>query len=102
MQTLGGDVEVLGFGEALHGSEELLRLRNRIFRRLVIRHGFTAFAMESSFPRASAVNEFVLGAGAAVYEEIQETGFSHGFGRRQSTRASDAGDQSGVDRGAWS
>lgn len=57
VHALGRDVELLGFGEALHGSGELLKLRNRIFRHLVIEHGFTAIAIETSFPRAGAVNE---------------------------------------------
>src|SRR5687768_6004034 len=48
---LGKSVELLGFGEALHGGEEILVLRNRLFQRLVEAHGYTAIAVESSFPR---------------------------------------------------
>ena len=50
--SLGGSVELLGFGEALHGGEEILLLRNRLFQRLVETHGYSAIAIESSFPRA--------------------------------------------------
>ncbi|MEA2736089.1 MAG: erythromycin esterase, partial [Humisphaera sp.] len=83
-----GPVELLGFGEALHGGEEILILRNRLFQRLVEAHGYSAIAVESSFPRAHVVNEYVAGrgAGAASYDTVQETGFSHGFGRLEANR----------------
>jgi len=57
------EVRLLGFGEALHGGEEILLLRNRLFQRLVERHGFTAIAIESSFPQSRFVNEHVGGGG---------------------------------------
>jgi erythromycin esterase-like protein len=79
--ALGDDVELLGFGEALHGGEELLVLRNRLFQRLVEAHGYRAIAIESSFPRAGDVNDYVAGRGPASYEAVQESGFSHGFGK---------------------
>jgi erythromycin esterase-like protein len=50
--SLGDSVELLGFGEALHGGEDILILRNRLFQRLVEAHGYSAIAIESSFPRA--------------------------------------------------
>ena len=49
---LDDSVELLGFGEALHGGDEILMLRNRLFQRLVETHGYSAIAIESSFPRA--------------------------------------------------
>lgn len=79
-------VELLGFGEALHGGEDLLILRNRLFQRLVTAHGYSAIAVESSFPRARVVNEYIAGHGRATYETIQETGFSHDFGRLEANR----------------
>jgi erythromycin esterase-like protein len=80
IDSLGGEVALLGFGEALHGGEELLVLRNQLFQRLVEAHGYSAIAIESSFPRGSIVNEYVLGRGPASYEALQETGFSRRFG----------------------
>ena len=46
----GDPAVLLGFGEALHGGEEILLLRNLLFKRLVEVHGFSAIALESSFP----------------------------------------------------
>jgi len=62
--ALGGSVELLGFGEALHGGDDILILRNRLFQRLVEAHGYSAIAIESSFPRARVVNEYVSGRGS--------------------------------------
>ena len=84
--ALGDAVELLGFGEALHGGEDILILRNRLFQRLVEAHGYSAIAIESSFPRAHAVNEYVAGRGPAAYEAVRDTGFSHSFGRLDANR----------------
>ncbi|NPV61634.1 MAG: erythromycin esterase family protein [Methanotrichaceae archaeon] len=86
MASLGRCVELLGLGEALHGGEDILRLRNRLFQRLVQNHGFCAIATESSFPRAHAVNEYLAGRGPACYEDVKVAGFSHGFGRLEANR----------------
>ena len=84
--TLGDAVELLGFGEASHGGEELLALRNRLFQRLVEAHGYSAIALESSFPRGWAINEYIAGRGPATYDAVQEVGFSHNFGRLDANR----------------
>jgi len=84
--SLGDSVELLGFGEALHGGEDILILRNRLFQRLVEAHGYSAIAIESSFPRAHIVNEYVAGRGLASYEAVQDTGFSHASGKLDAHR----------------
>src|SRR5919205_1837779 len=84
--SLGDSVELLGFGEALHGGEDILILRNRLFQRLVETHGYSAIAIESSFPRARLVNEYIAGRGSESSEAVQDTGFSHGFGQLEANR----------------
>ncbi len=85
--SLGDAVELLGFGEALHGGEEMLILRNRLFQRLVEEHGYSAIAIESSFPRAQVVNEYVAGRGpAASYDDVRDTGFGQAFGPLEANR----------------
>lgn len=84
--ALGDGVEILGMGEALHGGEELLTLRNRLFRRLVERHGYSAVAIESSYTRGRAVDEYVAGRGPATFEEVREVGLSHGFALLEANR----------------
>src|SRR6266851_8402197 len=84
--ALGDSVALLGFGEALHGGKELLVLRNQLFQRLVEAYGYSAIAIESSFPRGPIVNEYVLGHGPASYAAVQDTGWSHGFGKFEANR----------------
>jgi erythromycin esterase-like protein len=87
MIALPGDaVDVLGFGEALHGGEDLLILRNRLFQRLVEAHGYSAIAIESSFPMSHVVNEYIAGRGPESYEAAQEAGISHNFGKLHANR----------------
>jgi erythromycin esterase-like protein len=85
ISALGPSVELLGFGEALHGSEEMLVLRNRLFARLAEAHGYSAIAIESSFPKGRLMNEFVLGHGPSSYEEVQDAGIGY-FGRLEANR----------------
>lgn len=82
--SLGDPVEPLGFGEALHGGEDILTFRNRLFQRIVEAHGYRA--IEISFPRRRAVNEYAADRGPAPYEAVRDTGFSHGFGRLDAHR----------------
>jgi erythromycin esterase-like protein len=82
----GDGMELLGFGEALHGGEDLLVLRNQLFQRLVEAYGYRAIAIESSFPRGHLINEYVLGRGPTSYKALQHTGFSHDFGKFEANR----------------
>jgi erythromycin esterase-like protein len=86
MASLNDSVELLGFGEALHGGEDILTLRNRLFQHLVEKHGYSAIAIKSSFPRARLINEYIDGRGPVSYEEVQDNGFSHGFGQLEANR----------------
>lgn len=80
-----GTPRILALGEGIHGGEEILLLRNRLFQQLVEQHGYGAIAIESSFPRGRAVNEYVLGRGPRLEDALRE-GFSHGFGSLDANR----------------
>lgn len=84
--ALGDGVALLGLGEPLHGSAEILALRNRVFRCLVEAHGFSAIAVESSYPRSRLVNDYVAGRGATTWDDVQDEGFSYGFRRLEGNR----------------
>jgi len=83
--VLGDAVELLGFGEALHGSEEILVIRNRLFHRLVAAHGYSAVAIEVTSPQARAINEYVAGLRVATDPAVQEW-LSAGFGALDANR----------------
>lgn len=85
--SLGREVELLGFGEALHGGEDILTVRNRFFKRLVAEHGYSAISIESSFTRAWLVNEYVAGRGPASYDGLLGgKGFGQGVGEVEANR----------------
>jgi erythromycin esterase len=86
MSRLGDQVSLLGLGEPLHGGEEFLTFRNRLLRRLVEAHGFSAITLESSYTRARLIDAYISGRGAATYEAIQDKGFSYGSGHYAANR----------------
>jgi erythromycin esterase len=86
MSSIDNSVKIIAIGEALHGGEGYLMLRNKLFQRLVDVYGFSAIAIESSFPKGYIVNGYVNGNGPDSYDSIKETGFSHGFGQLEATR----------------
>ncbi|MEU7134995.1 erythromycin esterase family protein [Streptomyces sp. NPDC046261] len=50
---------VVGIGEASHGSKELFTVKDRLFRQLVTREGFSAFAMEITWSAAARIDAYV-------------------------------------------
>ena len=86
VNSLDTSVQVLGFGEPLHGGEEFLILRNRLFQLLVEAHDFSAIAVESSFVKSYYANEYVAGRGPTNYHTVKDIGFSHSFGAFEANR----------------
>ena len=82
---LGPGVELLALGEALHGSEEILLIRNRLFQRLVEQHGYSGVVLEVSSPQARAINEYVLGERERSDPQV-EAWFGNGFGLLEANR----------------
>jgi erythromycin esterase len=85
MSSLGESIDLLGIGEALHGSEEILLVRNRLFQRLAVAHGYCAVVIEVTAPRARAMNDYVLGLRGPEDEAVQSW-FGRGFGMLESNR----------------
>lgn len=83
--ALDSEVRLLGFGEALHGGEDILRLRNEFFKRLVEKHGYSAIAIESGFPEAQLVDAYVAG-GKGTYADVAKSGFGWSFGTLAANR----------------
>lgn len=53
-------VQVVGLGEATHGTREHFQLKHRLVEYLVREHGFTIFSIEASTPEAYRLNDYVL------------------------------------------
>ena len=61
-----GSSGIVALGESTHGAHEPLAVRNRLFRFLVERLGFTAIALETGLPESRAIAVFVAGGRGAA------------------------------------
>ncbi len=59
LRDLVGDARVVSLGEGTHGTREFFRMKHRILRYLVEEMGFTAFAIEGSWPEANRIDDYV-------------------------------------------
>ncbi|MGH8881715.1 MAG: erythromycin esterase family protein, partial [Stackebrandtia sp.] len=57
-----GNARVVAIGESAHYNHESFRLRHRLLRYLVERHGFGAYVLESGFTEARSTDAWVRGA----------------------------------------
>ncbi|MYV99392.1 erythromycin esterase family protein [Streptomyces sp. SID3343] len=53
------DAEVVGLGEATHGSHEFFTMKERVFRYLVEEKGFTTFSLELSWSAGLLIDEYL-------------------------------------------
>ena len=83
--TLPTRPQLLALGEPNHTDDAFPAWRNRIFRVLVVEHGFRSIALESDVLAGQRVNAYVMG-GADDLDEVMRAGFSHDFGRRAANR----------------
>lgn len=86
MAYLGPSVQMLGLGEPTHQVEGFLEFRDTVFRHLVEHHGFTAIAIESSYPRGRLVNDYVQHRTSRTLDDVLAEGVSHGFGTSAANR----------------
>ena len=77
---------VLALGEPTHGEEELLALRNDLFRDLVEHEGYRTIAVESDCVAGLLVDDHVT-TGAGDLDEVMARGFSHEWGTQPGNRA---------------
>ena len=62
MEPLSGpldDARIVGLGEATHGAREFFSLKDRIFRFLVQKKGFTVFAIEAPWLTSLAIDRYI-------------------------------------------
>lgn len=79
-RQLIGDARVVAVGENLHRVHEFYNLRHRLVRFLVTEMGFTAFVMESGFPEAVPVDDWVTG-GPGSLDRLLVEGITYHMGK---------------------
>jgi erythromycin esterase len=72
------DAEVVGLGEATHGSRDFFRMKHRVFRYLVEEKGFRSFSLELPWSSGVRLNEYVL-YGKGDLEEIAREEFQGSY-----------------------
>ncbi len=82
-----GDARVVLLGEATHGTSEFYRMRTRITQQLILRHGFTAVAIEGDWPDAAAVDRYVRGKPAGERHWIPFSRFPTWMWRNREVQA---------------
>ncbi|MEV4458374.1 erythromycin esterase family protein [Microbispora sp. NPDC049633] len=76
---------VLALGEPTHGDNELLDLRNELFRQLVEQEGYRTIALESDCLMGLVVDDYVT-SGTGALDEVMQRGVSHGWGAFSANR----------------
>ncbi|MCX5308523.1 erythromycin esterase family protein [Streptomyces sp. NBC_00160] len=85
MDLLAARPRLLALGEPTHGEDSLLRVRNELFRQLVVQEGYRTIAIESDCLAGLLVDAYVTW-GTGRLDEVMERGFSHGFGASPANR----------------
>jgi erythromycin esterase len=60
LKQILGHVQIVGLGEATHGTREFFQLKHRLVEFLVSEMNFTVFAIEASYAACQPVNEYIL------------------------------------------
>ncbi|CAM5725243.1 hypothetical protein SGLAM104S_10234 [Streptomyces glaucescens] len=78
MGLLSARPRLLALGEPTHGEDDLLELRNELFRQLVEQEGYRTIAIESDCLMGLVVDDYVT-TGTGSLDEAVEHGISHGW-----------------------
>ncbi|MFJ8476355.1 erythromycin esterase family protein [Kitasatospora sp. NPDC094011] len=68
-----GDAKVVGLGEATHGSHEFFALKDRLFRYLVEKKGFTTFTLEMSWSAGLRIDDYLQHGNGDARQVVHET-----------------------------
>lgn len=90
LSAMVGDAEVVGLGEATHGSHEFFTMKQRVFRHLVETKGFTTFALEMSWSGGLRIDDY-LQTGEGDARRLAEEVFANSPGSAPSSSISSSG-----------
>ncbi|MFH8992108.1 erythromycin esterase family protein [Streptomyces sp. NPDC017940] len=68
LDRMVGGAEVVGLGEATHGTHEFFTMKDRLFRHLVEEKGFRTFALETSWTTGLRFDAYIRGGKGDVRE----------------------------------
>ncbi|MFB6112308.1 MAG: erythromycin esterase family protein [Halobacteriaceae archaeon] len=73
------DADVIGLGEASHGTAEFATLRHAIIRALVHEHGLRVLALEANVGATLALDEYVTGGDGSLEAALAQPGIHENF-----------------------
>jgi erythromycin esterase len=69
------NIEVIGLGEATHGTKEFFELKAKMFKYLVERQGVKLFGIEANFAACYDINKYVLTGDGNAKEALSRNGY---------------------------
>ncbi len=60
LKTMFKDADIIGLGEATHGTSEIFKCKHRLIEFFASEMGYTIFSIEANMPEAYDINEYVL------------------------------------------
>jgi erythromycin esterase len=70
-----GNARIVGMGEGSHGTSEFFAFKNRLFKYLIERKGFTVLAVEASWGAGRMVDRYVKGGPGTAGEAVADLRF---------------------------
>lgn len=67
-----GEAQIVGLGEATHGTREFFQMKHRIFKYLVEKHDFRVFAFEMDFAESFFLDDYVTWKTDENVEELMK------------------------------
>ena len=69
------NISILSIGEAAHGCKEMQELKLSVFKEMVEKQGFTAFALEADYGECAEINRYIQGGEGSAEEMVQKFAF---------------------------
>ena len=69
------NISILSIGEAAHGCKEMQELKLSVFKEMVEKRGFTAFALEADYGECAEINRYIQGGEGSTEEMVQKFAF---------------------------
>ena len=69
------NISILSIGEAAHGCKEMQELKLSVFKEMVEKRGFTAFALEADYGECAEINRYIEGGEGSAEEMAQKFAF---------------------------
>jgi erythromycin esterase len=71
LQQIVGNADIVGLGEATHGTHEFFDIKSRLAKFLIARMSFTTFIMENDWDTSQLIDAYINGGGGNINDVMQ-------------------------------